>query len=424
MDASSVTVNLPKNIQQQVISNKISSVEMMIDRPDITIGINLAAVTEINRQANADVQLTAKKVEPSTLSGAARSQIGTRPVYDLKASYESGAKHISNFGTGTVFVSIPYTPSSEEAIGGLYAVYVDEQGNPARVKGSAYDRNSRSVIFTTNHFSVYGLGYETPAAKLGATSSHWAKDSIDYVVGRGLINGISQTEFSPDNAITLKVLAKALGKLADIDPNAYSKDGMADSEYGPYIQWAKEKGILVIRDNNQVAPDQTLSREEAAAILANYGKATEYKLPQVRNAVVFTDAAKIQGGYQEAVAALQKAGVILSKEGNSFNPKANASRAEISAMLHRYIKLTIDPSTAEKWAKNDSGQYLFYKEGKAVTDWQTINDVTYFFDGNGILVSGRWIEIQGKWYYFNADGSLARSTKIDDYEVDEKGVRK
>ena len=186
----------------------------------------------------------------------------------------------------------------------------------------------------------------------------------------------------------------------------------------------ERKGILVSRDNNQVAPDQTLSREEAAAILTNYAKATEYKLPQVRNAVVFTDAAKIQGGYQEAVAAMQKAGVILSKEGNSFNPKSNASRAEISAMLHRYIKLTIDPSTAEKWAKNDSGQYLFYKDGKAVTDWQTINDVTYFFDGSGILVSGRWIEIQGKWYFFNADGSLARSTKIDDYEVDEKGVRK
>ncbi|WP_277406762.1 S-layer homology domain-containing protein [Lacrimispora xylanisolvens] len=221
----------------------------------------------------------------------------------------------------------------------------------------------------------------------------------------------------------MKVLAKALGKLADIDPNAYSKDGMADSD-SPYIQWAKEKGIIVNRENSQVLPDQPLFREEAAAILANYAKATEYKLPQVRSAVVFTDAAKIQSGYQESVAAMQKAGVILSKEGSSFSPKANASRAEIAAMLHRYIKLTIDPSTAEKWAKNDSGQYLFYREGKAVTDWQTINDVTYFFDGNGILVSGRWIEIQGKWYYFNTDGSLARSTKVDDYEVDEKGVRK
>lgn len=40
------------------------------------------------------------------------------------------------------------------------------------------------------------------------------------------------------------------------------------------------------------------------------------------------------------------------------------------------------------------------------------------------MVSGKWLEIDGKWYYFNADGSLAKSTKIDGYEVDENGVRK
>ena len=52
------------------------------------------------------------------------------------------------------------------------------------------------------------------------------------------------------------------------------------------------------------------------------------------------------------------------------------------------------------------------------------NNKTYYFIKEGLMVSGKWLEIDVKWYYFYADGSLTRSIKIDGYEVDEKGVRK
>lgn len=132
-------------------------------------------------------------------------------------------------------------------------------------------------------------------------------------------------------------------------------------------------------------------------------------------------------------------------------------------MLHRYIKLTIDPDTAQGWALNDAGQYLYYKDGKALTgtqtidgvkyffntdgtlktgwvkdggnwryytgnkvavDWLDISDKRYYFTKDGVMVSGKWLEIDGKWYYCNADGSLAKNTKVDGYEVDKNGVRK
>ena len=40
------------------------------------------------------------------------------------------------------------------------------------------------------------------------------------------------------------------------------------------------------------------------------------------------------------------------------------------------------------------------------------------------MVSGKWLQIDGKWYYFNADGILSKSTTVDGYEVDENGTRK
>ncbi len=406
-DASAVTVNLPKTIQQQIINNKVAGVELAIDRPDITLGINLAAVTEINRQANADVQLTAVKINASKLGTEAKKAIGSRPVYDFKASYENGTKNVTNFGDGKVYVSIPYTPDKKEAVGYLHIVYVDSKGRTIRVPGSAYDANSSSLIFNTNHFSVYGISYKALSTGFTDTGSHWAKDAIDYVTGRGLITGITKTTFAPDTAITRGRLVTVLGRLASVDTSLYKTNSFTDvkdnSVYRPYIQWAYSKGILSGMGSGQFAPNKEVTREEIAVIFANFIKTTGYNLPAVRKEAAYTDASGIAPECKTAVTAMQQAGIIMGGTDNKFNPKANATRGEFAAMLHRFIKLTIDPATAQGWVLDDGGQYQYYKEGKVLTGW--------------------W-EIDGKWYYFNTNGSLARNTKIDGYEIDENGVRK
>lgn len=406
-DASAVTVNLPKSIQQQIINNKVAGVELAIDRPDITLGINLAAVTEINRQANADVQLTAVKKDASKLGKEAKKAIGSRPVYDLNASYENGTKNVTNFGSGKVYVSIPYTPDKNEAVGYLYIAYVDSKGRTTRVPGSVYDANSRSLIFNTNHFSVYGIGYKALSASFTDTGSHWAKDSIDYVTGRGLLTGITKTTFAPDTAITRGRLVTVLGRLAGVDTSLYNTNSFTDvkddSVYRPYIQWAYSKGIMQGTDSGQFAPNRAVNREEIAVIFANFVKTTGYNLPAVRKETAYTDASSIANECKTAVSAMQQAGIIMGGTDNIFNPKSKTTRGEFAAMLHRFIKLTIDPATAQGWALDDGGQYQYYKDGKVLTGW--------------------W-ELDGKWYYFNTDGSLARSTQIDGYEIDENGVRK
>lgn len=48
----------------------------------------------------------------------------------------------------------------------------------------------------------------------------------------------------------------------------------------------------------------------------------------------------------------------------------------------------------------------------------------YYFNKDGIMAAGKWIKNAGKWYYLKSDGTLARNTKIDGYQVDGNGVRK
>ena len=463
---ASLTATLTRSSLNSLVSAGVSSLE--INGSLVQVSFDKKALAEIQKQSSGNISIA---IAPKTkLSGAAKKMIGTRPVYDITVGYGSG-KSVSSFGGGVATVSIPYTLGKNEAVGGLYAVYVDAKGNATRIAGSAYDTNSGCVIFTTTHFSQYGIGYTAPTAKFTDISTHWAKESVDYVVGRGLLSGTSDTAFSPNSSMTRGMLVTALGRLAGVDTKAYTgnsfTDVNADSAYRPYIEWAYSKGIIQGIGGSQFAPDRAITREEIAVIFTNYAKATGYTLPITREATTYADASSIGSAYKDAVKAMQQAGIMMGGSDNKFNPKGNATRAEVSSMLNRYIKLTINPDTAQGWTLNDAGQYLYYKDGKALTDTQTIDGVKYFFNSDGtlktgwvkdgdnwrfysgktmlvgfwdlgangnnktyyfttdgLMVSGKWLEIDGKWYYFYTDGSLARSTKIDGYEVDEKGVRK
>ena len=460
--ATSLSATLSQNALQSLVSAGVTS--LTINGSPVKVTFDLKALQEIQKQSNGTINIS---IAPqANLSAMARAMIGTRPVYNITVGYGSG-RTVSGFGGGTATVSVPYTPAKGEAVGALYAVYVDEKGNATRIAGSAYDANSRSIIFTTTHFSLYGVGYTTPSAKFTDITSHWAKESIDYVVGRGLLSGTAETAFAPNTAMTRGMLVTALGRLVGVDEKVYTKssftDVKTDSPFRPYIEWAYSKGIVQGIGNQQFAPDRAITREEIAVIFANYAKATGYKLPVTHTAAAFVDASSIGSAYKDSVTAMQQAGIMVGETNNKFNPKSNATRAEVSSMLHRYIKLTINPATAQGWALNDDGQYLYYKDGKALTGTQTIDGMKYFFNtdgtlkigwvkdsdnwryysGNkaavgwldisdkryyftkeGLMVSGKWLEIEGKWYYFNADGSLAKSTKIGEYEVDDNGVRK
>ena len=96
------------------------------------------------------------------------------------------------------------------------------------------------------------------------------------------------------------------------------------------------------------------------------------------------------------------------------------------------ISKTAKPSPAGRpsgWKQNAKGGWFFLSsDGSAVTGWKDISANgtarRCYFDAGGVMAAGKWAEIGGKWYYFYADGSLAVSTAIDGWEVDENGVRK
>lgn len=387
--AGSVTVNLPKVTQETIISKEIANTMIVVNHPEIKIGLDLSAVQEINRQANADVNITSTRQDNNRLTGNAKAVIGSRPVFDLKVNYGSG-KEVTHFGAGSVSVAIPYTLGAGEVAGGVYAVYVDGNGNVQWMDSSVYDAENRLLRFNTSHFSIYGIGYKAPAA-FTDTQGHWAKDDMQFVVDRGLMNGASVTAFDPDGAVTRGMFAAALGRLAGADVSGYATssfaDVSADAYYMGYVEWAVEKGIVGGTSATTFAPDDAVTREQMAVMMANYARAAGISLSKVYTENTFADGADISEGAREAVKTMQMAGVLADRDGNRFDPQGTATRAQAAAALRRFMEVTMDGSTAQGWRQNDDGQWMYYENGSPVKNTtRQVGGEDYSFNAFGVTL--------------------------------------
>lgn len=339
--ATTFTATLSQNAFDSLVREGVTNLE--ISGSPVVVKFDKKALTEIQKQSSGNVNIA---IAPQVnLSETAKKMIGTRPVYNIEVGYGDN-RTVSNFGSGAVTVSIPYTPAKEETISGLHAVYVDQNGNATPVADSAYDADSGCIIFTTPHFSLYGVGYTPPSGKFSDISSHWAKESIDYVVSRGLLSGTSETIFEPNTAMTRGMFVTVLARLEGVDPSRYSKSSFTDvkegSTYQPYIEWAYEKGIIRGNGHNKFGPDRAITREETAIIIANFTKAIKVTLPTTREKITYVDDSSINSTYKTAVTAMQQAGIMTGGTRNKFNPKSNVTRAEIASIIYRYTKLNIE----------------------------------------------------------------------------------
>ena len=422
-----VQIILKADTLDKLVSSKVK--HFTIDTDSMTdFGFTLDTLKELNRQTSGDIVFKVKKTTVS--SAEAKAAIGNRPVYDISLWKVQNSKEtkLSSLNGKTISIAIPYTPAKGEQSGNLYAVYVDDGGKVEWLTKSSYDADQKAVVFEAAHFSVYGVGYKTLVPVFTDISGHWAKDNIVFAASRGLLSGTSETTFSPDTGMTRGMFVTALGRLAGVDPADYSTgkftDVKADAYYAPYVNWAAKIGIVEGVTSTTFAPDININREQMAVIMKNYAAKLGYTVPKALEAVTFADNANISSWAREAVKSMQQAGVLAGKTNNRFDPAGTATRAEVATVLRRFVEIVIDPQTANGWQQNDSGEWSYYKNGEPVKGWLSNDQKWYWLDKNtGKMFTGGWKQIDGKQYYFYADGSMAVNSAIDGKTVGADGAR-
>ena len=301
-----------------------------------------------SKAGKSDVNVTAARGDSGKLTGNAKRAIGNRPVFDLKVNYGSG-KQVQSFGAGSISVTIPYILGINEKAENVCAIYIDVNGKVHWLVSSVYDNMEKVLRFSTDHFSTYGIGYKQIDTVFTDIASHWAKEDIEFVANRGLLRGTSETTFSPSTAMTRGIFITALGRLANADVSIYKQssfsDVKAESDYMGYIEWARKNGIVSGTTDGKFLPDASITREQMSVIMSNYAKNIGYTLPKIHMENIFVDSDKISTYAKDAVEQMQLAGILNGKNGNLFDPQGAATRAEISAVLRRFIELAISSDT-------------------------------------------------------------------------------
>ena len=428
-DAKKLSITIKAQTLDKLVTAKVRRFEITTNGLP-SFGFTLDTLKMLNAQSKGG-DLILRISEAAVTSAESKAAIGTRPVYEVSLVYVTGGKEVplTDWQGKTVSVKLPYTPAANEQAGNLYAVYVNDKGKVQWLTKSSYDADQKAVIFEAQHFGIYGVGYKSPVPNFTDINGHWAKEHILFTVSRGLFSGTSETTFSPNTTLTRGMFVTALGRLAGINPVDYQTrkftDVKADAYYAPYVNWAAKTGIADGTTSTTFAPDSNITREQMAVIMKNYADKMGYSIPKTLEAVTFTDNAQISSWAKDAVKAMQQAGVLSGKENNRFDPQSNATRAEAATVLHRFVEVIIDPQTANGWVQNDSGEWSYYKNGDLVKGWLSNDQKWYWLDKNtGKMFSGGWKQIDGKQYYFYADGSMAVNTTVDGKTIGADGARK
>ena len=266
-------------------------------------------------QITAETQLSSKAVETAKKNGEpvkapveveATRNSNTAPVVNIEVPKSAGETKVeipvTNVKPGTVAVLV-HPDGTEEIIKNSVPT---EDGIQLTVNGGATVKivdNSKDFIDTRNH---------------------WAKDEINFVASRELFKGVTEEHFGVERTMTRAMVNTVLARLAGVD----TTPAIGQNWYDKGIAWARENGV-----SDGSNPNGNVTREQLAAMLYRYAGS-----PTVSGTLSFTDTHEANLYAQDALLWAVQNGILNGYGDGRVGPKANAERAQVAAMMARFIQ--------------------------------------------------------------------------------------
>ena len=241
------------------------------------------------------------------------------------------------------------------SVQGTYNTYIDLTKYVPTWRGHAFigwysERsltNKVSGVCLTKDMTVYA-GWrvdENPGTDVNPftdiSEKDWFYGDVMFVYENGLMLGTSKTLFSPHGTVMRGMMATILWRMEG-SPVPKGKNSFTDVEAGKWyadaITWTAENGIFAGYGKDKFGPDDPITREQLAAIFYRYADYKGYDLTVKGDLDKFKDADKITDYAKTAMQWAVGSGLVKGKSGNLLDPQGTATRAEIAAMLHRFIE--------------------------------------------------------------------------------------
>jgi len=265
--------------------------------------------TDKNGQTTAETALSSKAIEDAKKSGEA-----VKAPVEVEASRDSSTAPTVKVelpkGAGETKVEIPVSNVKP----GTVAVLVHPDGTEEIVKNSLPTEDG--IQLTVNGGATVKI--VDNSKDFADTRNHWAKDAIDFVSARGLVNGMNDSIYAPNNSTTRAQLWTILARQNDADLNG------GNTWYEKAQLWSKDKGV-----SDGANPNGTIDRAQMVTML--WRAAGQ---PTAGGTANFTDV-PADSYYANAVSWAVEGGITAGVGDGRFDPAATCTRAQIATFLWR-----------------------------------------------------------------------------------------
>ena len=294
-------------------------------------------VTETTTYPNGDKTAVETKkdgtvTETVTRKDGFRSETVTKPdgSFTSKATDENGVKtETTGTSEGEITASVALPGNVEQArvlvpvpevTSGTVAVLVHEDGSETVLKTSVATGDGVSFLATGD---IKVKIVDNSKAFADVAEGHWAYDAIQFAASRELFTGTGAGSFSPAGDMTRSMLVTVLARL----------DGQETSGgaawYSKAMDWGMEAGIT-----DGANMDASVTRESLVVMLCRYAKAETTEAEALND---FPDADKVSDWAVDAMSWAVANGILTGNGTGELNPAGNASRAEVAAILMRFV---------------------------------------------------------------------------------------
>lgn len=320
-------------------SSKTFTVKNTLDS-DITVKVNNDSKTVGKNNGTQSFTYT----KPSSGGSSGGSSSG-------KTTYKVTTSAVNNGGVNA-------SPSSAEKSAAITITLSPDKGYKLD-KLTVTDGSGKTVSTVKKSDTVYTFTMPASAVKVGVSyvkatetpsetkfndvsANDWFASAVDYVTGKGMMNGTADNTFSPKANTTRGMVVTVLYRLENQPSTSAASftDVASGAYYANAVAWANANGIVSGYGSGKFGPNDKVTREQLAAILYRYAQYKKYDVSvgEDTNILSYDDAQSISTYAIPAIQWACGAGVVTGKSGSKLDPKGNATRAEVAAMLMRFCE--------------------------------------------------------------------------------------
>ena len=335
------TATLTATVQPSNATNQ--NVTWSSDKPDVAtvdaagkvtaVGAGTATITvttaDGSKQATCSVTVTRPYIPPAN------------PNYKITVEATQGGAVTADPTAAKAGTTVTLTPVPHRGYQVGTVAVTDRFGEPVAVTEQA--DGTYTFTMPSGQVKVEVTFVESQPEPLPFTDvkeGDWFHDAVRYVYDNGLMDGVGDGQFAPNATTNRAMVVTILYRLAG-EPDVSGDVSFTDVEPGLWytdaVLWAAQKGIVNGISETEFAPSGDLTREQLATVLYRYAESMGYDVSAQADLSGFPDAGDIQDYATEALSWAVAEGLLQGFEDDSLQPGGTATRAQIATILMRFL---------------------------------------------------------------------------------------